>query len=392
MKRWRWLAWPLGSLGVALVAAWIAAPDPVAVEAAWLRDWQSTDERRLSWRLFALRDSSETYFAAWQLADTRERAAREVGAPIGLTIRTEANVPAAAGRRYREAIEEEWATLVPQARARVVVRLLIDTADAQPWRSVMIPVDTAKPCIVYIRIPRGLARGEAQRADVSPTAPAARSAAGRTSRTQQRLGACGLYGRYGYPGRGMREWLTRTQLRTAALHTSQPFEPPVDDRSLRRSSDRMFYMDALACSVGTLSACTDFLEGNPVLPMQWRPFRDDALAPPRRMTNAQRIAVYWDNYFDLTMQGRRLAQLRATIGDDRFAVLWRADAEPAREFQSREGAPLEELISTSLRSKTYRYVRGNGVRGLSLLVVLAVVALGAGLAVLFTKRVYRAPA
>jgi len=391
MKRWRWLAWPAVAFAAALGAAWIAAPNAIAVEAAWLRDWQTTDERRLSLRMFALRDSSDTYFAAWQLADARERAVREAGAPVGLTVRSDATVPTSLDRRYRAMLGQEWETLVPEPRARVVARLVLDTADAQPWRAVVIPVDTTTPCIVLIRIPRGLARSATDESALEAALPARPAVTNRRATDRQQLGVCGLYGRFGYPGRGMREWLTRTQLRTAVRHTDVPFEPPANDRNLRRDTDRMFYLDALACAAGTLPACTDYLEGNPVVPIRWRPYSDGTLLTPRQLTSAQRVAVSWDNYFDLTMQGRRLAQLRATIGDDRFGMLWRADADPAREFRSREGAPLEELVSTSLRSKTYRYVRGNGVRGMSLLVVLAIVSLCAGTAVLFTKRLYRAP-
>ncbi len=142
----------------------------------------------------------------------------------------------------------------------------------------------------------------------------------------------------------------------------------------------------LSCAAGRLESCTTVFDGTQGAQTMWD---SDALLPPRRLTSALRVAMF-PPFGSFSREDNSLAALRATLGDRRFAVLWRSAKEPAATFAAIEGAPLEELINNSLQRPWFRYRPGSGVGGWSLIVLLGAVAGFAGLAITRPVRRYEA--
>ncbi len=368
MRRMRWAIGPAIALVVAVGIAWATKPSLLPITALWLSDWDGVTVQRAYARYRAALDSADTYREAWVLADSRERAAREPAAPPGLTIRADADVPTSIRDSLEPRIQAEFDALTEVPRSAIIVRLLVDTTERALRRAVVIPVDSTGPCVVYLRLPSLLARHRA----------------GDT----QLLSACGFYAAFGPAGRGMTDWLTRTQLRTAGVHTAKALELSSDARNLKRMTPwRWTEWQALSCASGRLAACTVLLDGTQGQRVVWEPYNPDQILPPRRLTQSLRIAVFGGVGYRGN-DDQTLAALRATIGDRRFAVLWQSARTPAATFAAIEGAPIEALLRSSLQPPGFTHRRGNGVGGWSLVVVLLATAGFAGLAIARSARRY----
>jgi hypothetical protein len=134
--------------------------------------------------------------------------------------------------------------------------------------------------------------------------------------------------------------------------------------------------------------CTGLFEGRENQLFVSTPYSADRLPPPRRLTNALRIAVFSDVEFVVQTSGR-LAALRASLGDDRFAMLWVSKEEPATEFARREGRSLAAYLSEQMRSPTATYQVSSLPRGAQVWLVLALVGLFTTLAIIKSPREYR---
>jgi hypothetical protein len=368
---WRWAVAPLGALLLAMGLSVGIAPRTSSPEVYGLRNWGRSEYDATIMKLFALRDSAQAYRMAWELADTRERAAVEPPAPTGLTVRADANVPSRFTTAFGDIARAELTSLTTAARHPVVLRLLVDsTANSNFRRAVVIPATAASPCVVHVR----LSDGFLQRTQIRVVS--------------QVLGVCGLYAKFGAPGEGMTKFLTRTSLATAGAHTSDVPRSPFDARTLRGGSAVGYEPFALACAVGRLDQCKAIFEGRESFVLGWMGDMPSRVAPPRRLTNAMRIAVFSDNAYDVP-RFARLAALRATLGDDRFSLLWASKDEPAVEFARREGRPLDALVSETMRGPAFRYHRGSAPYGWQLAIGLLIVAAFVAWAVAKAPREYR---
>lgn len=368
MKGWRGLILPAVAAATAIGLTFALLPSPTG-EGVLLRNWGSSELRRGIERAFALRDSARVYQAAWRLADTRERTAIEPPAGPGLTLRSDRTVPPAEVARYRQLLLAEIATLTDTPQHSVVVRLLIDsTAAAGHVRAVVIPATPDAPCTVHIRL-------------------ALLAQPPRELRGDQLLGVCGLYAKFGPAGKGMTRWLTRTSMSTAAMHTASPLGPAFTPATLRRGAPLLTEPFALACVVGRYFACRAQLEGTAMFDLPSRLYVPRRLRSARQLTSSLRIAVFSPTDFDRARRNK-LAAVRATLGDDRFALLWSDDREPSEAFAAREGRPLEALMSAAQRGEGAAYRPGGGVSGWALGVVVAFVAMAFGATLGLSRRVY----
>lgn len=366
MKRFGWAIGPAIALVVAIGIAWATTPRLVPIESRWLSDWDAVTTQRAYARLRAIGDSARAFREAWVLADARERAAREPAAPLGLTIRADADVPSAVRNLIEPRVRAEFDRLSDVPRSAIIVRFVLDTTEVALRRAVVIPVDSTSPCLVLIRLPRAPERY-------------------RPARDPQFLSTCGFYAAFGPAGRGMTEWLTRTRMQTAGIHTASALEHPVEPRELRRPNFwRWTDWQSLSCAAGRLLSCSRKLDGTLGPQSVWP---SGQLLPPRRLTSSLRVAVFGGMGY-LAAEDQTLAALRANIGDRRFAVLWRSGREPGATFAAIEGAPMEELIRNSLLRPGFRYEPGSGVRGWSLVVLLAAAVGLAALAITRSARQY----
>jgi hypothetical protein len=369
--KWRWVVAPAVAVAAAVALAAGIAPSREEAERIGLANWGRSELNRAIYRTFALRDSANVYRTAWQYADTRERTAQEAPAPVGLAVRADADVPAALVEQLNETLRAELAGLAQPPRYAVIVRILMDeTADRSTLRAIVIPPTAAGPCVVQIRL------------------PAASTPGSRVTRDRQLLGVCGLYAKFGAPGEGMTKYLTRTSLATAGFHTAPALTGVSTDAQIRGGGAILLAPSELACSLGRFDQCTKLFDGAEGAMNYWRPYDESRLLPPRRLTNAIRIATYWDNQWE-SRTTTRLAALRTMLGDDRFAMLWASKEEPAVEFARREGRPLEALISDALRSPTLAYRQGSAPRGLQVVFALLLLGALAGWAIVKSPREYR---
>jgi hypothetical protein len=355
MKRFIKLLPVVIAAATALALAWVITPEQV-LEPWYFRSWQQNELNRAIGRAIILRDSARVYRAAWELADTRERAAREPRAPVGLTVRADANVPTSAREAFEARARDEFSRVAPDAHYPVIVRLLVDTTVFRAYsRATVIPVDSTAPCIVQLRLaPR----------------------AGRPSRpdnSDQLLGVCGLYARFGAPGAGMTKWLTTTVLATAARHSAEPMVPAFTRRELDSRMAGLGDPYALACIVGRLEFCEQRFDGSERFESRWVGYNPNRLLGPRQLTSALRIAVH-PLTEGVNGTGERLARFGASLGDDRFAMIWRSADPPAVAFAQRDGAPLGEYLRQAWTPAGAPYRPGNPARGFGLLVVVVLVA------------------
>jgi hypothetical protein len=305
-------------------------PRDIGPDAWWFGDWTRSEWSRNAWALFAVRDSSFVVRDAWEIADVRERARAVVStgaAPMGLTIRADATVPAAVAAAFTAHIREEFRALAPTPRHAVIVLILIDSMPRSSVRiGVARPTGIGAPCVVQVRIPTF----HEERA--------------RPATDDQLLSTCGLYARFGPVGTGMERWLERSGMRTAARHTARALDAP--RRNWSPSANDLARDPLLfACLAGRLARCRLIFDGESA-PLPGAVF--GARTGPnvaRRLTNSQRIGV-----FPAGGTGHLLAALRATLGDDRFAMLWSSEQDPYATFTANEHRPLEALLSASLRT------------------------------------------
>jgi hypothetical protein len=368
---WRWAIAPAVATVAAIALAAGIAPSSEEYRRIGLRNWGRSELQRAVGRTFSLRDSTAVYRTAWVYADTRERAAREAPAPVGLTIRADDDVRADLVSEYSDVLRAEFAALTDAPRYVVIARLLVDsTTVIGAGRAIVIPPTAAGPCVLQIRVPARFMERE------------------RVKRDRQYLGVCGMYARFGAPGEGMTKYLTRTSLATAGFHTTPALAPTSTDAQIRGGGAILLAPTELGCSLGRLGLCERFFDGTEGAGSSWRAYDETQLLPPRRLTNAIRLATYWDSNWE-SQKSSRLAALRSMLGDDRFAMLWASKEEPAMEFARREGRPLAELISEALRSPTQAYHQGNMPSGRQALFALLMLGVLAGWAIAKSPREYR---
>jgi hypothetical protein len=368
LKKWRWAVAPALSLVVAIILSAGIAPSRDEIAYGGLRNWGRGELNDGLRRTFALRDSAQAYRLAWQLANTRERAAAEAPAPVGLTIRVDRDVPVSVAATLTRRLRAEFDSLTDAPRHAVIVRILVDSSGlVGVRRAIVIPATASGPCVLNVNLPfQDLNRVERR----NPT---------------ELLGVCGLYAKFGAPGEGMTKFLTRTSLATAGQHTLPAIRPPFTDKELRAGHVVGYNPFTLACSVGREAMCRDLFEGKDGFVFLMG--SGNALSP-RRLTNGLRIAVFSDVVFQAE-RGARIAEVRASLGDDRFAMLWASKDEPAVEFARREGRSLESYISGEMQSPTASYHVSSAPRGLQAWIALALVAAFALLAVMRSPREYR---
>jgi len=317
-------------LGVLSAISLAIRPEDRGPEAWWFGDWTRSEYSRNAWALFAVSDSSRLFRDAWEIADVRERA-RGVGeAPPGLSIRTDATVPEALARAVHAHVRREFAAVAPTPQYAVVVLISMDSIPRTSHLiGVVRPATAAAPCVVQVRIPVLIATRAWLDAD------------------EQLLGACGLYARFGAVGAGMERWLERSGMRTAALHTAEGLGAPRRDWSpglpeLARDPSRV------ACLAGRLDHCRVVLDGDARALTGAVVAARPGSAAARRLTNSHRVGVFVGDGGGGT--GDLLAALRATLGDDRFAMLWSSDEDPYATFAANERRPLEAMLATALRT------------------------------------------
>jgi hypothetical protein len=352
-----------------LVAVIVAAP----VLAYWIAPTRVAPEREVfSWyaddsvlgeanrRQWELRDSIRVLLSAWERLDTREKAMGLTARQAGLEIRADRDVPAATVARFAEGARAELRTLTASPAYPVVVRIVFDPMTRANYRrGTALPERAGAPCVSVVRI------GAGRRETNAPY------------RGDQLLGVCGLYALFGAPGAGMDRWLERTALATAPGHTGTTAAP-----RLRQRIEAQYlhaYATPAACLVGRDAPCVELFDG------VHDPFGRWMSATP---ANAPRRVAVFGAADAIAFLGTDLPGLRASLGDTRFAAIWRSASEPAEAYAALEGSPLAAWVRAQLARGVEPYRVGSMFAGVPLVLALVLIAAFTGAAVRLSRREY----
>lgn len=345
----------------------LVAPD--AVDPGAINPWWYSGDPVIAAaqrKTFAVRDSIRAFEATWERLDSREKATGLTARGTGLEIRVDNDVPAVTAAAFTRRARTELTALTSAPAYPVVLRLTTDPFTRALYRRVaMLPERAGAPCIAMIRI---------NGTRVDSAAP---------NHEDQLLGVCGLYAKFGAPGAGMEGWLERTQLRSAAAHTGSAVPP-----KRRAEVTSQIVKEAVVpvgCLAGKDDACDRFFDGDF---FYGAPATDPETSRQVEPTNVPRLAVYssWAAGSDFL---NSLPTLRAALGDEQFAAIWRSASEPAEAYALNEGSSLASWTRARLAAEVEPYHAGPMVGGMQLSLAFLIVVAFCGLVARFSKRQFR---
>lgn len=273
----------------------------------------------------ARNDSLQAWSRAWQ----RARVLAAVGTlrPSSASFAIESRGSWSAGTiaAFRAAFEAELDSL-PEPRVPLRILLLPDTGRTSGSYSnwYLRPRQAGEPCVVVLHLIDGANQTYRPRRDVD------------------RLGVCGLYAVAGLPGPGISAWLDSTQSKSALGY--RPSAPPEYARSLNRALGGYILssLPVVACASGRDEACAPALL--------------DPLARRRALpTLTSRVGIddrafVQAYFFEINdFPGEVAAQLRHTLGEDRFAQWWASERGPAEAYEELAGEPFADFAQRYLK-------------------------------------------
>ncbi len=313
---------------------WGLLSDSTASRSVWLFDdlEVATAMREYNARadtLLALTNRAEQMHAADALARLpRSRETFAIVAAPGIQAETRESF----ARPIRAAID----SLDGPPRHPLRVILSTDSMSGRNYRRlVLLPRNADEPCAVVITL------------SADRRAPTAHPIA-----EEPLLGACGFYARFGMPGRGMQDWLTST--RGLMAKVDQPRARRARSPVVIRGYFIAFAPQTVRCAADVDEACRDLWDG-PGAFQPWvspRIWLDTAIAPEvRHIVRGSR-----DDH--VAAPGRRLGDLRSTLGDARFAEVWRSELPPAAAYEALTGASIGSLAREALLAEVEPYRPG----------------------------------
>lgn len=295
-------------------------------------------------------------------------AARTLPRPQGerLQLRVAPAASPEVAARYRHHLEREFASLGDAPGARVLVWLDGPRAEAPAGHKHVVLPEVAtgdSTCVVLIN-------------HATPRLGARRPAPG-----ERLLGLCGFVARFGPPGPGMLEWLDASNAEGAVVDVvaEDPQPTPSTERVplvLVGSYARMF-----SCRAGRDASCEalfDSLGSSSI----WSYWREDLRTP---VSGVYTPLWRWaSGRFPATL----LADLRRTMGDERFARLWQDNRSPALAYRELMGSSVGPVVRTQLATELPPHAPGPLPSGAGIAGALALIAAAAGWLLGRTRRQY----
>lgn len=338
-------------VALAVAAFWILVPDSTP-EAE--RDWRSwryrTDPQVMAaaeaW--VAVRDTLTAEEHAWELTDSRERAARALpanAAPQGFAVLADPGVPTAFRDGIESVVREEIGEIAGgRAQHPIVVRLLVDSLvhPVNPYhRVVVLPRAAGEPCNVIMRLSRNT-QAWSQRA-------------GR----ERLLGTCGFYAAYGAPGPGMHAWLLSTGMRTAGYVSS-----PVPWVTRTEPMNPEHSIELAACRAGRTAGCEELFNGRRERSRFY--VTESRLIEPVPGVSVQAPLLYFNAYERV---GRGLlGEISRSLGPVTFAALWQSAESPDRAMRQLAGMTPAQWVQQHVAGSTRPYHPGPTVPALPLMI------------------------
>jgi hypothetical protein len=330
-------------------SSWLShVPEVAAAEVLYEARVDSMVELR------ALRRRLETRAAARALAPVQER----------LALTADARLPADLRARFAEKVQTEFADYpAPVGRVRVHLAVAGETVRGGYARSIVLPAAANDACTVVIEVPLTARR-------IAP-------------RTQERLvGSCGFYARFGAAGSGMRAWLERTRGEVAAadiLPTEHAATPAGTARRNRiAATDVVFVPSAAACAAGDDAVCSSLFD------VRWRGRQDET--PPSDVAAQARDVLRGDAVYPLAPASTHLAAMRAELGDERFAEVWRSATAPAEAYAVLEGRSVGTLVRDQMLREIEPHRPGPLAARVPMMLGVAVAGLCFGMTVRVMRR------
>jgi hypothetical protein len=311
---------------------------------------------------------------AWRRQEVRERAgAVRAPATPGVTFQIDAALSAAQRRDIETLAQEEIAEDsrgAPRHRVAVVAEIDPSLRSARYERSVVLPLDSAAPCTIVLRLPA--VRG------VHPV---------RTP-TDRLLGTCGFYAAFGAPGAGMQQWLLETNLLRAGY-----LRPPaaVAGDTARIEQPRGYFdrvSEFEACRAGRLAGCATVFTPTALVGTRMQRFAFQA--PVRELAPTPELRSYSSTILSAEtapITSGLLGALADSLGASRFATIWRSALPPDQAYARETGRPIAAWVRGHLASRTTPYQAGPGIPAMQALFGLAVAVIAALVAIWRSPRV-----
>lgn len=361
----RRLLMPLGFVALAVLGFIVATPEPRKPDDPFAAVLDRDAIVRLQRETInARRDSLGGLSRAIARVTTRQSAEARVRAlPAGLGayyFSVDADVPAASRDSFAAKITREFASLPAEARVPVRVFVVWDSVRYGFYeRAVVVPRTADQPCVVMVHV--GTRSGR-------PALPLP---------TDRVVGTCGFFARFGSPGSQVRDWLVETQ-GLSAVSDEPPLRQRIPPRFRFAGRDIARAVPVAACLAGRDDPCADvFFSAN-----AWYG-ATGAYSELESARGVFRAAPGWANGFSFT----DLAQLRASLGDERFGELWRSPLSPDMAYENLEGRHIATFVRAELLKQVEPHRPGPLHAGLP---IAFGVAIGAGFGLLAIRRTPRA--
>lgn len=361
--------WIVGSIvtAIALFTVFIARGDDEAID--WRR-WQYRNqpevyEAATAW--IAARESLQVARAEWVRADSRARVPRGVAVGAGnVLVRGDAGI----ARALLDGAEASLATELARHRIDrpaypIAVVLMVDTT-MNPGghfytRATVLPSQPDEPCTVVVRFQRPATKWN------------------RSAGQERLLGPCGFFAKYGAPGAGMLEYLRSNTMRTAEYLWAPT--PWFERDALMPASYARSWPALAGCRAGRDSACLAVLAGTSPMTGYFGAW-DDAQRGPNDVSVDGPLLR--SGFYD-RVSGGLLANLATSLGDDRFARLWRDARGPHVAYEAIAGEPLTAWMQRVVAGEVEPYRPGPGVPAVPLAATLFILG-GAGFAAMRGTR------
>lgn len=329
--------------------------------------------------MYSVADTSRALDDAYARADSRSRARAHEGAlattpsvaprTVRMSDQFSFVIDTGISVKSRALVEKIARQEAPSPQAKIAIITMIDPYLFFPRyrRLVVLPSSPDGPCTVVLRL--------------SFRFPVFNG----TGDNDRLLGTCAFYAKFGAPGRGMRDWLERTGLRSAgylqppASHGVGGQLTPMHVSSLGRIGV------VAACRAKREGACDRLFDaeesatpsafGRPLVRVSDLSFDDVSLSSP--FTHGSPTA---------TVGTGLLASLAADLGDDRFRTLWRTDTPLRETFEQTEGRPLAAWVESFVDARMYEYHAGPAPTNIQWAAILIVFGVALSMALRSTRK------
>ncbi len=335
------------------------------------------EDERIDWRRWQYRNRPEVYEAAsawiaareslqvaradWGRADSRARVPQGVAPGSGdLIVRGDAGISRALLDGAEASVRSELARHGLERLAYpIAIVLTVDTMMSSGGyfysRATVLPRRPDEPCTVVVRFQRAVTKWN------------------RSAGQERLLGPCGFFAKFGAPGAGMLDFLRSSTMRTAEYVWAPT--PWIERESLIQASMARTWPALAGCRAGRDSACLAVLTGISPMSGYFGPWDQ---GPGAQHDVSVDGPLLRSGYYDRVSSGL-VANLAATLGDERFTRVWRDARGPVAAYEAMSGEPLTAWLQRVVAQEVAPYRPGPGVPAMPLASTLFILG-GAGLA------------